>query len=244
MLSRVHRKNDTEMQGAYALLKETLHFFIEKSYYIWKTNNDLKGTPTQKDKVLSQITQIMYSYNLTIDIATGNYSLITGTGMERTVAEYKRHSNQSELTAFQNEIIHPSYLKRFIELVNFEAAKNDHSENGFRGTFEYPVIYPGDDEFEWHEINVFINTEDDGTRIANILGRDVTKAHKAQEKNEKELRAAADKNRILSELTKMLYSYTEDFSVCSDMIFPKRKLCRRKRKITYLLRYSPAYRAA
>lgn len=99
VLSRMHRKTDTEMQGAYALLKETLSFFIEKSYYVWKTNNDLKGTPTQKDKVLSQITQIMYSYNLTIDIATGNYSLITGTGMERTVAEYKKHSNQAELTA-------------------------------------------------------------------------------------------------------------------------------------------------
>ena len=31
--------------------------------------------------------------------------------------------------------------------------------------------------------------------------------HNAQERNEKELRAAAAKNQILSELTKMLYSY-------------------------------------
>ena len=41
VLSRVHRKSENEMQGAYALLKETLHFFIEKSYAIWKTNNEL-----------------------------------------------------------------------------------------------------------------------------------------------------------------------------------------------------------
>ncbi|MDD6827465.1 MAG: PocR ligand-binding domain-containing protein [Oscillospiraceae bacterium] len=143
----------------------------------------------------------------TVDIATGNYSLIKGTGMERTVEVYKKHSNQAELVPFHNRIIHPSYLKRFRELVDFECAKNDSAENGYRGTFEYPIIYPGDDEFEWHEINVFVDTEEDGTRIANILGRDITEAHNAQVKNEKELRAAADKNRILSELTKMLYSY-------------------------------------
>ncbi|MGN1093985.1 MAG: PocR ligand-binding domain-containing protein, partial [Candidatus Neoclostridium sp.] len=207
VLSRVKRKTDTEKQGAYALLKETLNFFIEKSYSAWKTDNELKTAPAKKDRVLSQITQIMYSYNLTIDIATGNYTLITGTGMERTVEEYKKHGNQAELAAFHDTVLHPSYASRFNELINFESAKNDLTENGFRGSLEYPVLYPGDDEYEWHEINVFINTEEDGTRIANILGRDITVAHNAQEKNEKELRAASDKNKILSELTKMLYSY-------------------------------------
>lgn len=100
VLSRVHRKTDSEMQSAYNLLEEMLRFFISNSYSIWQKNNELKKAPESKDRVLSQITQIMYSYNLTIDIATGNYSLITG--MERTVAEYKRHSNQAELTEFQN----------------------------------------------------------------------------------------------------------------------------------------------
>lgn len=207
VLSRVNRKTEKEMQGSYALLKETLSFFIEKNYFIWKTNNELKKAPAKKDRVLAQITQIMYSYNLTVDICTGDYTLITGTGMERTVDEYKMHSNQAELTEFQNKIIHPSYVKRFNELTNFDSIKNDPSENGFRGTFEYPVIYHGDDSFEWHEINVFVDTEEDGRRIANILGRDVTAAHNDQEKREKELRAAADKNRILSELTQKLYSY-------------------------------------
>lgn len=207
ILSHVTRKTEMEIQGAYSLLKEMLDFFIDKNYYIWKANNELNKAPAKKDRVLSQITQIMYSYNLTVDIATGNYSLITGTGMERTVSEYMRHSNISEITAFQESILHPSYLNRFNQLVNFDSAKLDPSENGFRGTLEYPVIYPGDDEFEWHEINVFVDNENDGTRIANILGRDVTAAHNSQEKREKELRAAADKNRILSELTQKLYSY-------------------------------------
>ena len=98
-------------------------------------------------------------------------------------------------------------MNRFNALLNFESARKDSSENGFKGSLEYPVLYPGDDEYEWHEINVFIDTEDDGTRVANIIGRDITEAHNAQEKSEKELRAAAAKNQILSELTKMLYSY-------------------------------------
>ena len=207
VLSRVHRKSENEMQGAYALLKETLHFFIEKSYAIWKTNNELKREPAKKDRVLSQITQIMYSYNLTVDLATESYSLITGTGMERTVAEYQKHNDYRVLRDFQDSILHPAYIDRFHELTNFESARNDLSENGYKGSFEYPVLYPGDVEYEWHEINVFVGTEEGGRRVANILGRDITKAHNAQEKSEKELRAAAAKNEILSELTKMLYSY-------------------------------------
>ena len=157
--------------------------------------------------ILSQITQIMYSYNLTVDLKTKTYSLITGTGMERTVAEYKRHDNYNELLAFHAGIVHPAYLGRINELTNFESAENELPANGYRGSFEYPVLYPGDTEYEWHEINVFVNTEEDGSRVANVLGRDITKAHNAQEKSENELRAAAAKNQILSELTKMLYSY-------------------------------------
>ncbi len=213
VLSRVCRKTEREMQGSYELLKETLQFFIEKNYYIWKTNNELKKAPAKKDRVLAQITQIMYSYNLTVDLATGDYSLITGTGMERTVNEYKNHSNQAELAEFQKSIIHPDYVDRFNKLTNFDSAGNNASENGFRGTLEYPVIYPDDDEFEWHEINVFVDTEEDGRRIANILGRDITEMHKQQEKKERELRASTARDQLLSSITKMLYSYNMTVNV-------------------------------
>lgn len=207
VLSRVRRKTGKEMEGAYALLKETLHFFVEKSYAVWKTNNELEKAPAKADRVLSQITQIMYSYNLTVDLETERYTLITGTGMERTVDQYRKNNDYRELRDFHDIIVHPAYQNRFNELTNLESARNNPSENGYRGSLEYPLLYPGDVEYEWHEVNVFIDTEEDGTRIVNILGRDITEAHNAQEKNAKELRAAADKNQILSELTKMLYSY-------------------------------------
>lgn len=207
VISRVNRKTQSEMEGAYQLLKDMVRFFVEKSYSIWKAKQELKNAPARQDRILSQITQIMYSYNLTVDLETDTYSLITGTGMERTVAEYKNHSQLGQLTQFHNNIIHPAYVNRFHTLLDFDAAKEDPAQNGFRGTLEYPVLYPGEDQYEWHEINVFLGTEEDGRRIANILGRDITKSHNAQEKSENELRAAAAKNQILSELTKMLYSY-------------------------------------
>ena len=206
-LSRVHRKTTEEMNGSYALLTEMLTFFVEKSYSIWETRNELKNAPAQKDRVLSQITQTMYSYNLTVDLETERYTLITGTGMERTVEEYRKHSHRSELLEFQDSIIHPAYVSSFKKLMDFEDVKKDPAENGYRGNLEYPVLYPGDSEYEWHEINVFINTDEHGRRTANILGRDITEAHNAQEKSRKELQAAAAKNKILSDLTKMLYSY-------------------------------------
>lgn len=206
-LVNVKRKTAKEMEGSYELLKEMLRFFVEKNYSMWQTKNELSKAPAKKDKILSHITQLLYGYNLTVNLASNAYTLITGTGMERTLEEYKKHGYTHELEEFQNNVIHPAYLKRFNQLIDFKALQNNPEANGFIGSLEYPVLYPGDIEYEWHEINVFVDTEYDGTRVANILGRDVTEAHNAAEKNAKELQAAASKNQILSEITKILYSY-------------------------------------
>lgn len=78
-----NRKSEIEIQSAYALLEEIMSFFIEKSYSIWKTNNELKNASVKNDRVLSQITQIMYSYNLTLNLRTGKYSMIIGNVMKQ-----------------------------------------------------------------------------------------------------------------------------------------------------------------
>lgn len=49
-----------------------------KNYSIWENNNELKKAPAKKDRVLSQITQLMYSCNLTVNLETQAYSLIIG----------------------------------------------------------------------------------------------------------------------------------------------------------------------
>ena len=206
-LQLMQRKTLEEMDSAFRLLREMMAFFIEKSYQAWENANMLRNAPAKEDRTLSQITQIMYSYNLTVELDTGAYTLITGTGMERTVDRYKRHGNERELRAFHESIILPTHLQRFKRLLDFDRFRSGNVPDGYRGSLEYPVLYPGDSSYEWHEVNVFIGTEDDGRRVANVLGRDITQAHRAQEQRENEARAAASKDQILSELTKTLYSY-------------------------------------
>lgn len=101
VVSRVHRKTEKEMNGSYELLKEMLHFFIDKNYSIWKANHELKKAPAKKDRILSQITRIMYSYNLTVDLETETYSLITGTGMERIVAMTANAFDEDKRNAYE-----------------------------------------------------------------------------------------------------------------------------------------------
>ena len=86
-------------------------------------------------------------------------------------------------------------MERFNELIDFASAGDGTLENGFRGTMEYPVLYPGDEDYEWHEINVFIDTEEDGRKVANILGRDITEAHEQQTAKERELKAPPPRTR-------------------------------------------------
>lgn len=50
-----------------------------------KEEEIIQKTPANQDRVLSQITQIMYSYNPTLNLISGKYSLIVGTGMEAFV---------------------------------------------------------------------------------------------------------------------------------------------------------------
>ena len=203
----VKRKTVKEMEGSYELLHEILRFFIEKNYSVWQTNNELSKAPAKKDRVLSHITRTMYGFNVTVNLFNGRYSLIVGTGMERTVEVYKKYTYIQDLEKFQNTIIHPAYLERFNALVNYESLRNNPQAKGLIGSLEYPVLYPGETEYEWHEINVFVDVEANGSRVVNLLCRDVTEAHNIKERNAQELKAAASKNQILSEVTKLLYSY-------------------------------------
>ena len=190
VLSRVHRKTGKEMQGAYALLKETLHFFIEKSYAIWKTNNELKTAPAKKDRVLSQITQIMYSYNLTLNLRTGKYSMIIGNGMTQFMEIFK--STDDYETAYRQKIqyVTADCVEAFANFSSLTALRNRKDENGYIGNLEYSVTT--DKGIEWHEINIFLGTDENGDSIANILGRDITEAHdKADTKAQLEIANAS-----------------------------------------------------
>ena len=191
VLSRANRKSEKEMQGSYELLREMLQFFVEKNYSIWKTNNELKSAPAKKDRVLSQITQIMYSYNLTIDINTGNYSLIKGTGLEDTVARMEATDNYDEIYQSFINAVDKEYLQKGIELLFLERYRVKQDKTGHLGTEEFLLHYTK--KPEWHEINVFAGYDENGEPIINILGRYVTEAHdKADTKAQLEIANASN----------------------------------------------------
>ena len=89
--------------------------------YYDSTGNELKKAPAKEDRILSQITQIMYSYNLTVDLETDAYTLITGTGMEVMICtgrecEAVRHRAQDLHIdyLFQNVHDKAAFLSRFM----------------------------------------------------------------------------------------------------------------------------------
>ena len=49
------------------------------------------------------------------------------------------------------------------------------SVSGYAGTIS--CQYVSDKKNEWHEVNLFMGTNEEGVTVANILGRDVTEIH-------------------------------------------------------------------
>ncbi len=169
-----------------------------------KKENELRAIAS-KDQILSEITQMLYSYNLSLNLSTGCYSLIVGTGLEQYVAFFRTSQDYEKAYYFNLANAEPEFRKPFGELTSLENLRAMAGRKGFVGSLEYAANLGG--KTEWHEMNVFIGTNEFGEDIANLLCRDVTEAHDRQEIKEKELRAAISKDQILSEITKMLYGY-------------------------------------
>ena len=175
-----------------------------------RRENELKAVAA-KDQILSNITKTLYSYNLTLNLESGKYSLIVGTGMNDFVDIFE--STDDYETAYRQKIqyVTEDCMEAFGNFSSLTALRNRKHENGYIGNLEYSV--KTDKGIEWHEINIFLGTDENGAPIANILGRDITQAHEAQEIKERELRASAARDQLLSGVTKMLYSYNMTVNV-------------------------------
>lgn len=169
-----------------------------------RRENELRAVAA-KDQILSDITKTLYSYNLTRNLTTGKYSLIVGTGMRDFVKIFE--SIDDYQTAYERKIryLTEDCIDPFERFGSLSALRSQVDVTGYIGNLEYAACT--EKGVEWHEINIFLGTDENGEPSANILGRDITEAHMQQENKERELRASAACDQLLSGITKMLYSY-------------------------------------
>ena len=160
-----------------------------------------------KDQILSGITQALYGYNLTVNLKTLKYTLITGTGMDAACEVFKQHDDYADALAEKLKFVAPQYAPHVASILAPEHLSDlaDSGRNGAMGSFEYAAIVNG--RHQWHETNIFIGTDENGDPVANILGRNITDSHEQLERRERELKAAAAKDQILSGITQALYGY-------------------------------------
>ena len=86
----------------------------------------------------------------------------------------------------------PEYEEIFAGIASLEALQSYRDRYGYIGSAEY--AFQCNNGVEWHEINVFIGTNENNEPMANILGRDVTEIHEAADtKAHLEIAQAANK---------------------------------------------------
>ena len=184
---------------------EGCHQIVTDLIHVQKSVQQSAEPATGGDRVLAAITRQLYAFNVTVDLETGSFSVIPGTGMERTVQEMQAAADYRACYAELRKYVKPAYLKRFSTLLALDFLRNAEANSGFVGNLEYEALVDG--ETRWREVNVFVEADDRGRRYANILCRDITDRHEDETVRRREQEAANARDRVLSEITKKLYGF-------------------------------------
>lgn len=180
-LQKVTVKTPEEVEASAKLLGNVINMFVRTSYAD-KINknliNELKSAAA-KDKILSDITKMLYSFNMTLNLKTGKYSLIVGTGLDGYVQLLKSTDDYATVFEQKMKYLVPEFTDKFKALTSYESLLSHSSERGFIGSLEYASTMG--EHGEWHEINVFMGVNENGDPVANILGRDITEVHNSAE---------------------------------------------------------------
>ena len=169
---------------------------------------------SSRDQILSAITQQLYGYNLTVDLDSGRFTLITGTGAKETIAILKQSDDYRQVFARVLRQVNPKFQDSLRQAMSLDYLRNASREPGFCGSLEFAIEHNGQEH--WEEINVFVARDTDGRTLGNILGRDITAAHQAIATREMEVKAAAAKDRLLSGITQTLYGFNISVNLSTD----------------------------
>lgn len=127
---------------------------------------------------------------------TGKYTLITGTGLEKTINFMQLTDDYSVLYNHFLSIVDDAYREKCIELLDMDNISKHKGELGFLGSYE--LLMNNGEKAEWYELNLFTGVDESGTPIINILGRDMTEFHdKADAKAKLEIAQRANEAKSL-----------------------------------------------
>lgn len=169
-------------------------------------NVHLRYQTEQADHTLAQLTQRLYGFNLTLDLFTGEYRLIEGSGMDEAMGIIRKHVDYKVIVSVLVKTIHPDYKEEYLNKFSFDSIKKKANKLGYIGSMEFPVRYSENERYKWHEITLFMDADEHGEPIANILGRDVTEAH---EKADTEAQLAIEREASKSK-TNFLFNMSHD----------------------------------
>jgi len=156
-----------------------------------------------RNQLLSSITQSLYGFNVTVNLNTGAYSLITGTGSDYLCKMFTAYRDYHLAVEALLSRIRPEYKASARRLIGRDYLMAQRNNSGHIGVGEFAWANPGGN-VDWLELNVFIGSDDEGAPVANILGRDVTEAHTRDEKDRKlqlAQQTSAAKTRFLSTMS-------------------------------------------
>jgi len=156
-----------------------------------------------RNQLLSSITQSLYGFNVTVDLNTGTYSLITGTGTETICKMFQAYRDYHLAVEALLSRIRTDSKTSARKLIGRDYLMAQRNSSGHIGAGEFAWTHPGG-AVNWLELNVFIGSDDEGAPVANILGRDVTERHTRAETDRQLLLAkqtSAAKTRFLSTMS-------------------------------------------
>ena len=90
-----------------------------------------------KDQILSDITKTLYSYNATVNLNTGKYSLIIGTGMEEIIQHFSRTDDYETACGYLLEKALPEYPEEMNRCFSLQALRQQQNLSGHIGQIEY-----------------------------------------------------------------------------------------------------------
>ena len=144
-----------------------------------------------KDRIFSDIIRALYSYNATVNLETGKYSLLVGTGMEEFIEQFSQTDDYEKACNLLLSNVLPEYVDEMNRQFSLDSLRKQQNHRGHIGQ----MIYAGTTKkgIGWFEVNAYMGVDDEGKPIASVFGRDVTEAHeKADTKAQLEIANAAN----------------------------------------------------